>query len=75
MFYNINTREIKKKYFKRKRSEKRYAPPIFSFYIPILRYQFPNRMINKICNIEMFFFTNHFINNFKNSVINSTYSE
>ena len=41
----------KNKYFKRKHLEKRYAPPIFSFYIHILRYQFPNGMINKICNL------------------------
>ena len=62
-------------YFKRKHLEKRYAPPIFSFYIPILRCQFPNAMINKICNLSAFFFANHFINHFTNSVINSAQSE
>ena len=43
----------KNKYFKRKHLEKRYTPP---FYIPILRYQFPNGMINKICDLSMFLF-------------------
>ena len=57
------------KYFKRKHFKKRYAPSTFSFYIPILIYQFPNGMINKICNLSTFFFINHFINNFTNSVI------
>ena len=37
----------KNKYFKRKNLEKRYAPPVFLFYISILRYQFPNGMVTK----------------------------
>ena len=65
----------KKKYFKSKHLEKRYVPPILLFYITILKYQFPNGMINKICNLSTFFFTNHFMNNFANSVINSAQSE
>ena len=52
----------KSKNFKIKHLEKRYAPPIFLFYIPILRCYFPNDMINKICNFSRIFFTNHFIN-------------
>ena len=44
------------------------------FYIHILRYQFPNRTINKICNLSKFFFINRFINNFTNSVTNCTHS-
>ena len=44
-------------------------------YIFILRYQFPNGMISKICNLSTFFFTNHFINDLTNSVINSNHSE
>ena len=65
----------KKKYFKRKHLEKQYGSPFFSFYIPILRYQFPNGMKNKICNLSMFFFINHFVNSFTNSAINGTHSE
>ena len=49
--------------------EKRYAPPIFWFYIHILIYQFPNGSINKICNLSTFFFINHFINNFTNPMV------
>ena len=65
----------KNKYFKRKYLEKQYVPLIFSFYISILRYQFPNGMINKIFNLSRFFFTSHLINDITNSVINSAYSE
>ena len=72
MFCDISTREIKK-YFKSEHLEKRHSPQIFLFYIPILRYQFPNGMINKIFNLSTFFFTNHFTNNFRNLV--STQSE
>ena len=32
-------------------------------------------MINEICNLSKLFFTNHFMNNFTNSVINSAHSE
>ena len=56
----------KNKYFKRKNLEKRYAPPIFPFYIPILRYQFSDGMTNRIYNLSTFFFTNHFITDFTN---------
>ena len=45
----------KKKYFKSKHLEKPHVPPIFLFYISILRYQFPNGMVNKICNFLTFF--------------------
>ena len=39
----------KNKYFKRKCKKKNdYALPIFSFHIPILKYQFLNGMIKKI---------------------------
>ena len=74
MFCNINTREIKK-YFKSEHLEKRYSRQILLFYIPILKYQFPNGMINKIFNLLIFLFTNHFMNNFTNLVVNSTQSE
>ena len=74
MLCDINTREIKK-YFKSKHLEKRYSPQIFLFYIPILRYQIPNGMINKIFNLSMFLFTKNFMNNFISLVVNSTQSE
>ena len=45
------------------------------FLIPILRYQFPNEMISKICNLSTLLFTNHFINDFINLVVNSKHSE
>ena len=65
----------RKKYFKSKDLEKPHIPPIFLFYLPILRYQFPNGMITKICILLMLFFASHFINNFTNSVINCTQSK
>ena len=65
----------KNKHFKGENLKRRCSPPIFSFYIPFLRYQFPNGMINKICNLSTLFFISHFKNNFTNSVINSTHSE
>ena len=64
-----------KKYCKSKHLEKRYYPQMFLFYISILRYQFPKRMINKIFNLSMFLFTNNFMNYFTNLVVNSTQSE
>ena len=69
MFCNINSREI------RRNVSKRYAPPILSFYIHILRCQFPNETINKIYNLSTFFSIDHFINNLMNLVINGTHSE
>ena len=57
----------KKKFFKRKHLRMEINP--------ILRYQFPNRIINKICNLSILFFINHFVNSFTNSVINGTISE
>ena len=60
---------------KSKHLKKRYSPQIFLFYIPILRYQIPNEMMNKIFNLSMFFFANNFMNNFTNLVVNSTQSE
>ena len=65
----------KKRYLKSVHLEKRHASPIFLLYISILRYQFPNGIINEICNLLWFFFTSHFLNNFTNAVINSTKSE
>ena len=43
------------KYFKIKQLEKPYFFQIFLFYILILRYQFPNGMINKIVIYELSF--------------------
>ena len=74
MFCDINTRKIKE-YLKSKHLEKRYSPQIFLFYIPILRYQIPNGMMNKIFNLSMFFYANNFMNNFTNLVVNSTQSK
>ena len=75
IFLQYKQQRNKKKYFESKHLEKRYSPQIFSFYIPILRYQFPNGMINKTCNSSAFFFINHFKNKFTNLVVNSTQSE
>ena len=74
MFCNISTREIKRN-FSKGNIWKNDMPLQFSHSIPILRYQFPNEMINKICDLSTFFFINHFMNSFTNSEINGSHSE
>ena len=48
MFCNVNTKKAKINISKENVKKNDYALPIFSFHIPILKYQFLNGMIKKI---------------------------
>ena len=72
MFCNISTREIKRNISKENISTND-TPLQFSY---LILYSYSEKTVSKWNDKQnLFFFINHFMNNFTNSVINGTHSE
>ena len=73
MFCNVNTKKAKINISKENVKKKRLCPS--NFLISYSHFEISISKWNDQENSSTFFFTNHFINNFTNSIINSTHSE